>query len=290
MKNNNGFSVLLRTVLIVFCTLAAFGAVLSGFFKYTVRDTEKIADKVVDSAFVDTVYGFCLSDLESQCLYLVLPYEDLAKCVDREDIRRLLTVNCSGALSAVLNNGEFVPAPYDSARFKGAVDAYLDSYVKEHAVTVTEGTSEKIAAELTDTVSARLSVVNTKYIDVIRNIKSLSAALGILSSGFIPLLIVTAVLIVLLIILYRKNIVYSVYYILTACWAGSVMIFVPVILLKLYNLPDKLILSHSTIKVFLANAISVVSDSLTLMSALLFAVFSLSLIIVYSLRGKSGKK
>ena len=290
MKKDGRPSALPRVILVIFCTLVTLIMLLSGFFNFTVCNADKMAKKVVNTEFVDTAYELCLDDLESQCLYLVLPFEEMAKCVDKAEIKRVLLINVKEVFDAVFNKNEFNPVFYNSEYFKGAVDTYLDNYLKENAVTVTDGAAEEITAALTGTVDLQLDVVNVGYIDEIRNMKPLMALFGLVSFVFIPSLLLTAILVFMIIILYRKNMVGGVYYALTACWAGVVVIFIPAILIKLYNLPDKLIFSRSVIKIFLANGISTVSDSLVLMSALIFSAFSIGLLITYSLKKKNKEK
>ncbi len=198
--------------------------------------------------FSESMLGYVREELESECLVYGLPFEIIDESVTAETVFAFSQNYMDAVYDAVFISGTLTKPSVNAAPFKTAIATRL-SGVEE---TVVDELAEELAAVTTAVLSAGLSqeLLQPAH-GVLRN-----EWIGQISQVFPVFLTVTVVLFGISVILDLRHIRRQMFVVFATLLTGSIVVFVPVWLIYQYDLPSKLLLTDSPLRLYVVELLN----------------------------------
>ena len=311
LQVNNKLIKILRSVGAVLCALivvvASILALVSGFVKATLLNKDFYLGLCTDE-YVDELCVFIRKGLESKVnerfgydaeegteLRRVI----LEDCVKKENVKLLSTEYLGNLYDYVMGSEQELTVEYGAENFD-PMENYLVSQLEE-GESINQDAMDELKTYFAATCTAKL---NPFSIDSIVALDSVLSGLygrlvgdGLLArvlnvSSYVYLIIALAALAGVFFLSAPKKLFEKIYNSVGVLWCASVVVFVPVIIFAMEDLPGRLlILEHSPTRTLFVGMLRSLIDSLVLPASIFFGVATALLIAAIVLRVlKLGKK
>ncbi len=231
-----------------------------------------------EPSFVKAMTGYVLSDLESECLFLDLPYDSVKTAVTAEWIEELSVQYADSLYEAMTTGGEVRDLTVDSTRYREAIDAFFATLPAD------ERPDEAVSAELAEELAAGTARVLQsglveKVVPAAHRLLFGNATVKKVAS-FSGLAIAATVLFVVLSLLwFGSTLRRRVYATAGALFVGSAFVAVPLWLVQRYNLADKLAVGGDTpLKLYIEGIVNGIVDRMTEVALWAFAIGAVLLV------------
>ena len=261
----------------IICCLSALllvGFFLSSVLSFSVFNKDYYRDIATEDSYLECIREDIDGILEYESLYYGIPFETLKTAVD-DSIIRDASINFSDNMYSYLNSDyDLVLSDFCIDELKNVISEYYFS-VGDKDTSLVDEVSESISSEISNAVYSSsieelLYVLRSKLFNnfAIKTFKSLYAilpitALGLLSGAFY---------------LMRGSVIKRIYNLSGVLFSVSSAVFAPVLVLKLYDLPSKIVLSRTAFSEFIFGAIYRATDVMFVISLILFVISALVLV------------
>lgn len=220
--------------------------------------------------FSESMLGYVREELESECLVYGLPFEIIDESVTEETVSAFSQNYMDAVYDAAFISGTLTKPSVNAAPFKTAIttrlpdieETIIDELVTEFAAVTTSVLSAGLGQEL---LKSAHGVLSNEW--VVR-----------ISQAFPVFLTVTLVLIGIGVVLDLQRIKRQVFAVCAALLTGSMVMFVPVWLIYLYDLPSKLLLGDSPFRLYVVELLNLFIEKFFLVS--LWALIITAVLVV----------
>lgn len=271
----------LRGIAAVLLCLSVTVTLITAFVKLTVFDRNEYQAVVEEDGFSAKMATFVRDALESECLFYDLPFTVLDTAVTEEFVHTFSLAYADSLYEALFVGGELTIPEVDPEPYRAAIAAHFETLPKE-AQPLDVDADETIAAELAKTASLVLqSGVSDRILQPAHAVIN-HPLLICLMSNFNVLAGMMVALLILCLLLGVGCIRRQVYAACSALTVGSMLVFVPAWLLQRYDLPAKLVLGASPLRLYVEGILYRFTQQLYQLSAwalVLSAVLLLAAIV-----------
>lgn len=266
-----------RIVLPVLLCLLLIATIASVFLNAIVYEEEVYTTAVCTDSFQDALYSYLRTGMEDECLFYDLPFSILDKGLDGEDIAAV-TEEYTKAVYGSLKSGEKKEFPTLSPDpLEREINAYFASGEAEEGLG-NSSDSRIIAEEMSKTASAMLYAgVSDTFLDVGHRVFGISILIKFAS--LMPILIgVTVLFLVLSLLSGIGDFPRQAYRTFGGLTIGASLVFVPVWLLCRYDLPSRLVLGDSPLKLYVNTIFYAITDKMFTVSLWMLVITAILLI------------
>ncbi len=276
----------LRGLLNVIVAISLLAAVVTSVLVHGVLDIEKFKDSICNREFDDVVEQTVLASINSNSSVIELDSEQLFIDANMDYLVLYTREYTKEFIESLYSNKKFEPKPFEDQKYKDGVIKQLKA--------IGELTEEEIS-EITD--EAMKNMQNTlQYIPliIINNIQVVSPILlriSVLKFVEVPLYFFGFIMAVINFIFGGKKHRLDVFYGLSAsCFIAFITVFIPALMLSIYNVPKKIVLSESLLLYLIKGLNEVLVVDLTVVFAICIIVFSVMLGFSITLLAKNNAK
>ncbi len=219
--------------------------------------------------FVKGVRPFVEDSLEAECLFYDIPFDTLRTCVTDEWLREISREYTASVYEALCSGEELVPVSVSADVYRTALEGYFASLPEDKRPrdeTVTDTLSKEFAEVTSATLSSGIinRVLNYGHDFVYGN------TLLRRVSSYAPWALLATLVLAALSLLPWGGFRSRFYSTAGSLFVGSALSFVPLWLLKRYDLPSRLALGDSPLKLYVRGIVGGMTEGFT---ALTFGVF-----------------
>lgn len=237
----------LRTGLCFFCFIGLIITLISGMLKFSLFDRDFYQNRVTDASCCKEIAVYVREDADANCHVYQLPFS----VVEQQFSDEVVTQQCRnyiGALYDALCAGQDkVTVAYPQQGIYDAVYAYLLTQGTE--ATQAADDASYISAELADYAAGSINVLmGQRFIPFLSENVYRVPALHSLAEGFWLLVAATAIVSILLLFFGAKTFSKRLYVTAGTWFVAAATVFVPIWLLRRYDLPTHVVLAASPLK------------------------------------------
>ncbi len=295
-----------KTVGMVFCALVMLVSTLSAVLLAWIQGTifcEEFFVNACDEVYLQELESFLLENLTGE----LARYEEsqevqnrLAKqCIDMDAVALCSRDHLRSLYQALVNGTELTDVQYPKehfAPFRQHVELVSEEAGDEVSQEVLDELVEGFAARVSSDINCfhfnLLGVSSSSLIRMANEKLFANASMkGLLSISFwIPVAVGLASAAGLFFLSSRKELVGKLYVTLSCFWVAVSILFFPVILFSVYDLPSRLAITASPVKSLLDRLLYHLIDAIAVPVSLVFAMASLGILICIVLQLRSYAK
>ena len=201
--------------------------------------------------FVDTLHQETLDFLQDECLFYGLPFDTLKQAVTRETVQTAAACFFPAVYTDWQTGEDTANIAFDATPLKGAIDRYFATLPLEERpldATASGTISNEIAQGLSLVLRAGIGGMISKVGKAVYSVGALPYRVAELS---IWPAVFTVILAVVFFLLCQGNRYSRLYHTAGSLFIGTSIIAVPIWLLVWYDLPSKIAVGQSALRVFL---------------------------------------
>lgn len=278
LRLRRGLLAMLRGLVCVLLCTFFLVTLLSAFVKFTLFDQSEYRAVVEKEGFSEEMAGFVREALEAECLFYDLPFTILDATVTEEFADQFSRAYAENLHEALFEGSEMKIPPVDSELYRAAIVDYFATLPKEEqpldndaAATIADAFSQTASLVLQSGISDRLLQPAGRVLT--------HPLLVQMESSFSHLVTVTGALLIVGLLLGIGCFRRQCYCLCGALTVGSMLFFVPVWLLWKYDLPEKLVLGESPLRLYVDGILYRFFDELWHLAAVAFIVSAVLLLI-----------
>lgn len=267
---------LIRGFLDIVVALSLLVAVVTSVLVHGVLDIDRFKDSICNQEFDNSVKQTILNSLNANNSVIELDNEQLFKDANIDKLVLYTREYTKEFIECLFSNKKFEPKPFDNAEFKEAVIKQLKAIGELTDEEISEITDEAIK-NMQNTLQYIPALIENKVQDV----APIFLRLSVLKLLEVPLYFFAFILAVVNFIFGQKNHRLDVAFGLSAsCFITFITVFIPFLMLALFNVPKKVALGESLLLVFIKGLNKAIVVNMTV-------VLGISLIIIAVVLGFS---
>lgn len=278
---------IIRIFLDVVVALSLLAAVVISTLVHGILDIDKLKDSICNQDFDNSVKQIVLESLKANNSVIELDSEQLFEDARMDHFVLYTREYTKEFIECIFSNKKFEPKPFDNELFKEAVIKQLKAsgeITDEEIISITD----EVMKNMENTLQYIPTIIENKVPDI----APVFLKLSVLKFLEVPLYFFAFIIAVSNFIFGQKNHRLDVAFGLSsACFISFVTLFIPFLMLLLYNVPKKVVLGESLLLFFIKgiNKAFVVNLTVILGISLILISVALGLSIV-SLVKKKNKK
>lgn len=278
---------LIRGFLDIVVALTLLVAVVTSVLVHGVLDIDKFKDSICNQDFDNSVKQTILNSLNANNSVIELDNEQLFNDVNIDKLVLYTREYTKEFIECLFSNKKFEPKPFDNAEFKEAVIKQLKAIGE-----LTDEEISEIADEAIKNMQNTLQYIPALIENKVQDVAPIFLRLSVLKLLEVPLYFFAFILAVVNFIFGQKNHRLDVAFGLSAsCFIAFITVFIPFLMLALFNVPKRIALSESLLLFFIKgiNKALVVNVTVVLGIALILITVALGFSIVLLSKKKSKK-
>ncbi len=239
---------LLRGMVLVLVALSVLLTVVSYFIGGIVFNRAPYHAMVKQPPFTQQMVSYAREELEAECLFYDLPFDIIDEVVTEQTVAAFSEKLVDAVYDAAFGDGALKAPTMDAAPFRAAIAARLED--------VDDQVIDDLAAEFAAITTAVLqSGLSQEILAPVHGVLS-HPLIALVSQGFTVLLILTLVLIGVSVALGIGRMPKQLFATAAAVLCAAILLFVPLWLLHSYDLPSKLLLGDSPLKLYVVGLLN----------------------------------
>lgn len=270
---------LLSVLIIIIFILSAILSAASAFLRFTVLNDSFYIKTVTSDKYITELRQLIDNALEIDCKVYTYPYDELRSAINNDAIKMCSEQYVKNLLSALKNgNSEVEEITFPTESISKSVDEYSKTLGSDSMFA-----SADTRALLTEKIVERIdSIINSMNMQKVTSAASSAMysnkIFQTVSDMFFLFTAVAVVSAVSGVIFCTGRFHTRLYTMASALWFSSTICFAPVMLIKIYNLPSRIALTVSSLKLFVTSIVSgIISEAFTV-SLIIFVISTLLLI------------
>ncbi|MBE7092817.1 MAG: hypothetical protein E7365_06535 [Clostridiales bacterium] len=278
----------IRGFLDVIVAISLLIAVVTSVLVHGVLDIDKFKDSICNQEFDNSVKQTVFKSLEANNSVIELDSQQLFNDANIDELVLYAREYTKDFIECLFSNKKFEPKPFDNKKFQDAVIKQLKA-----SGELTEEEISEITAEAMKNMQDTLQYIPTLIKNKVQDVAPIFLRLSILKLLEVPLYFFAFILAVANFIFGQKNHRLDVAFGLSAsCFIAFITVFIPLLMLALYNVPAKIAISESLLLFFVKgiNKALVVNMAVILCIALVLITVALvfSIILIAKSKAKQG--
>ena len=281
------FRKFVRIFLDVIVALTLLFAVTTTVLVHGILNIDKFKDSICNQDFDKSVKQTVLNSLTANNSVIELDNEQLFKDANIDKLVLYTREYTKEFIECLFSNKKFEPKPFDNAEFKEAVIKQLKAIGE-----LTDEEISEIADEAIKNMQNTLQYIPALIENKVQDVAPIFLRLSVLKLLEVPLYFFAFILAVVNFIFGQKNHRLDVAFGLSAsCFIAFITVFIPFLMLALFNVPKKIALGESLLLFFIKgiNKALVVNMTVVLGIALILITVALGFSIVLLSKKKSKK-
>lgn len=278
---------LIRGFLDIVVALSLLVAVVISVLVHGVLEIDKFKDSVCNQDFDNSVKQTVLNSLKANNSVIELDNEQLFTDANIDQLVLYTREYTKEFIECLFSNKKFEPKPLDNVEFKEAVIKQLKA-----SGELTDEEISEITDEAIKNMQNTLQYIPTLIENKVQDVAPIFLRLSVLKLLEVPLYFFAFILAVTNFIFGQKNHRLDVFYGLSAsCFIAFITLFIPFLMIALYDVPKKVALGESLLLFFIKgiNKALVVNMTVILGIALILITVALCFSIFLLLKKKSKK-
>lgn len=239
--------------------------------------------------FVDTLHAEALDYFQDECLFYGLPFETLKSVVTRGAVQEAATAFFPSVYTDWQTGQDTAKIVFDPLPLKEAIDRYFATLPNGEKPLDTTASST-ISGEIAQGLSLVLQAGVGGMVDTIGSaVYAKSGSLYRIASLSLWMAVLTVMFTGIFFLLCQGTIRRRLYYTIGWLFIGASLVAVPVWLLVRYDLPKKIAIGQSALRVFLEEILYGISQHICFLTTVTFVVTFVALIVATILLVKKQK-
>ena len=260
------------SLLVVLCLLVML-TVVSAVARTVVLSPDTYTD-FVDDDYISSLTVLVRDELEAECLFYDLPFDMLDKPLSNERITDYARQYTDAMAKTLLNGEAFIAPSADETAFVIAVQDFFDS-LSESERPLDPNAAQTVGKELAAVATAELKVgLNDAWVKKAHAMLAHPWLLRV-SNGFYILVSMTVIIAFAAYFLDKRRL----YGVSLSATIGAALVAVPLFLLRLYDLPKRLALMDSPLKLYIDGVLNTAIGEAARLSLIVFAVMALLFVL-----------
>ncbi len=279
---------LIRGFLDIVVALSLLIAVITSVLVHGVLDIDRFKDSICNQEFDNSAKQIILENIKANSSVIELDSEQLFKDANIDQLVLYTREYTKEFIECLFSNKKFEPKPFDNAEFKEAVIKQLKA-----SGELTDEEISEITDEAMKNMQNTLQYIPTLIENKVQDIAPVFLRLSVLKLLEVPLYFFAFIIAVANFIFGQKNHRLDVAFGLSAsCFIAFITVFIPLFMLALYNVPNKVALSESLLLFFVKgiNKALVVNTTVILGIALIVIAVALGFSIVIISKKKTKQE
>lgn len=278
---------IIRIFLDIVVALSLLAAIVVSVLVHGVLDIDKFKDSICNQDFDRSVEQIVLDSIKANDSVIELDGEQLFKDARMDQFVLYSREYTKEFIECVFSNKKFEPKPFDNQLFKDAVIKQLKNHQE-----LTDEEISLIADEVMKNMEKTLQYIPAVISNKISDIAPVFLRLSVIKFLEVPLYFFALIIAVSNFIFGKKNHRIDVAFGLSsACFISFITLFIPLLMLSLYNVPKKVVLGESLLLFFVKgiNKVCVINLTVVLGIALILIAVALGLSIFALVKQKTKK-
>ena len=260
-------------------------------FRNIIFSPDRIADYLTGHDYGNVVVECVREEIENKAMLLELGGEIFNDSISDSEIISCAKAYIRSIASHFTDGTDVVPADFQSDGLYQEIARALDEYAAANNVGIEEGSQEKIYSTMCSAVSSKINMISSEYIQ--KGIPIISGLRSYVRYGYI--FCAAAMLsFVILFLLDIKKLSAAVYSSAAAVWCGAALGFIPALLFRIYNFPEKTALARSPLKELIRNATGLILGRILLFFGIVLllsgALLAISIFVCAKKAAKEGEQ
>lgn len=271
-----------RALLCLACFALLLACFAGGMLRYSLFNRDFYPQSITDDAYCSAITAFIREDIEDDCYVYQLPFSVVEGQVSEQKVAAHCRAYITSLYDALCRGQDDTAADFPTQGFYDAVYPYLIGQGIDGAQAADD--AQYLAEEMALRVNENVAVLSGQSIIAFLSDHLYSAGwLHALADWFWALLAGAAVLLAVQLLFGARRLSARLYMAGGTLFCAAAVVFVPIWLLRIYDLPSRLVLAHSPLKVLFRSFWSTLTDRMFFISlaGLLVAAVALAVAIVY---------
>ncbi|HCC34687.1 MAG TPA: hypothetical protein DEQ02_03250 [Ruminococcaceae bacterium] len=276
----NKISIERRIMKYFLCFLLVVSLLLSWIFcflKFSVLDTKRLADIIAPDSYMEKSISQIKDKIRYECLYLDLPADEVEAAVDDGEIKRMIAGYTAGLIDALIYNKDLTEPSYPQDKFLTLVRGHLEKVQSSGSTVDINAAAQEISVYLTDIIDNNVSIISSEMFGALPKMDFLKKSVVFAGNIYLIFIIASVLFALILFFINKRKLLGWLYNFVSCMWISSSIVFVPVCVLKITDIPSKLSVSTPMLGVLIENAIYTLLNHLFYPSLILFFLSSLGL-------------
>lgn len=274
------FESFLRAILCLIIIASLLLTFISAIVKYRIYDTSGIINAILTPEYYSLVNDQVEEAIEDSCLQLDYDKDKAMALVDETQVNYMTGKYISSMVNRVLiGSSEELPS-YPSDAFEKAFDELFDAHEAETGEVIDEDTRNYYVDLFVRSIEHAIYLTgNSKTVNELLGSvnKKVTGILGIFDN-FGLFLTITLVMLFIYYISLKRSVLTKVYRLTSIIWLGTSLIFIPSIMVFIYDLPSRIPLLDSPIKSIIVSMIEYFVNFMLLSSSIVWSIATVMLI------------
>lgn len=274
------FESLLRGLLCIIIVVSIALTFVSAIVKYRVYNTSGIVNAILTPEYYSLVYDQVEEAIEDSCLQLDYDKDKAMALVDESQVNYMANKYISSMVNKLLvGSSEELPV-YPPDAFEKAFNELFDQHEAETGETIDQETRDYYVDMFVRSVEYAIYLTgDAKLDDEISSIHQKLSPLLNAFSEFGLFLLFTIAMLVVYFFSFKRSTLTKIYRLVSVIWIGTSIIFIPAILVFIYDLPARIPLLDSPIKSIIVSMIEYFVNFMLLITSSVWAVATIMLIV-----------
>lgn len=283
-------NVILKVILSIVIIISLVTGVLFISFKATVLNEDHFMNDILDQSYEDEVYKVVCLDMEEKSMLFPLGSTPFEKSVKKEEVVAYARAYMQSVFDHIIKGTAVNAGDFSSAALYSTIEIDLSAYAQKEELELEKDSVEVYYTHMCDVTEAAVQIVSENWMNKLPSL-SFIQKLDFLQY-LLPVIFLAAT--VCIIIMGKKRIEKALYLSMSVVWSASALVFIPMLMLKLYDLPSRIPLDMPALNIMIKNSMNSFLSCVMIISGIILilatAMLVYSIILTLSKLAKEDKR
>ena len=270
-------------VLSILIFALSFVLILSASIKFRLYDIDYYVERVVTQEYFDALYDDIDDAVTLDCRVLEIERDTVMSFVDKDEISSIAVKRFRSVMSHILYGEPLQAYKFSNPEMMNLIYDELDAFAQSIGLEDEdiETSARKNYEFIINDINKMFDHFSDSDFEKASVISRLPGRSFIMGAGFYVLAVIYVFLIVIkLAVNGKRKLLRSLYNSFFMSWIASALIFFPMLILKMQDIPSKVVIAYSGFRLYVQQLIYSVINPLFLISLVIFSVLTVLVIIM----------
>ena len=280
--------VIKKTLSAILCIILFCATLFASFatpLKHSLYELSFYTKTIINDEFIAELKSHISEIIYNQVLLYEIDDKKVSERISADDLKKLSQANITAVVSSVIYGTEYKLENYENDDIRTCIEEDLQNFAKANDIEVADGVVDETYTAICNTVTVNTAIFSQSYI---KHVPKVDSYLRILDYWYIGI-IVAVLSIAGIVLLNLKKINSALYSLCTASWLGSALVFIPAVMLAIYNFPARLSMAIGPMKFFINTVFYGILNNVLWVSGTFFILSCIGIALAIILSLKRGK-